>query len=111
MDAGYGDARALTGATLSVGTGEIVALLGPNGAGKSTLLKCVAGLVRPWKGAILWDGADTIVDRYRIDAIPQIFLVGRDGVIRYAGGELPERYDAMLESALAQDASPRAADR
>ena len=58
MDAGYGDARALTGATLSVGTGEIVALLGPNGAGKSTLLKCVAGLVRPWKGAILWDGAD-----------------------------------------------------
>jgi peroxiredoxin len=60
---------------------------------------------------ILWDGADSIVDRYRIDAIPQFFLVGRDGVIRYAGGELPERYDAMLESALAQDAPPKAATR
>src|SRR5262249_44507900 len=35
---------------------------------------------------ILWDGADAIVSRYRIDAIPQVFLVGRDGVIRYAGG-------------------------
>lgn len=60
---------------------------------------------------VLWDGADGIVDRYRIDAIPQIFLVGRDGVIRYAGGELPEHYDALLESALAQVAPPGAATR
>jgi peroxiredoxin len=60
---------------------------------------------------ILWDGADAIVDRYRIDAIPQIFLVGRDGVIRFAGAELPERYDALIESALAEDVPPRAAAR
>jgi peroxiredoxin len=60
---------------------------------------------------IVWDGADAIVNRYRIDAIPQIFLIGRDGVIRYAGGELPEGYDATLESALAQDVPPRAATR
>ena len=43
---------------LTIGKGEIVALLGPNGAGKSTLLNCVAGLVRPWAGAIVWDGED-----------------------------------------------------
>ena len=60
---------------------------------------------------IVWDGADAIVNRYRIDAIPQIFLIGRDGVIRYAGGELPEGYDSILESALAQDAPSRAAAR
>ena len=58
VDAGYGDLRALSGVTLSIGTGEIVALLGPNGAGKSTLLGCIAGLVRPWAGAIRWAGED-----------------------------------------------------
>jgi len=58
LDAGYGDVRALSGVTLSVADGEIVALLGPNGAGKSTLLNCVAGLVRPWAGAIRWQGED-----------------------------------------------------
>ncbi len=56
LDAAYGDVPALSGVTLRVGAGEIVALLGPNGAGKSTLLGCVAGLVRPRAGSITWDG-------------------------------------------------------
>jgi branched-chain amino acid transport system ATP-binding protein len=58
LEAGYGDVRALSGVTLSIGAGEIVALLGPNGAGKSTLLNCVAGLVRPSAGSIRWGGQD-----------------------------------------------------
>jgi branched-chain amino acid transport system ATP-binding protein len=58
LDAAYGDARVLSGVSLRVGPGEIVALLGPNGAGKSTLLGCVAGLVRPRAGLIRWDGED-----------------------------------------------------
>ena len=58
LEAGYGDVRALSGVTLAIGAGEIVALLGPNGAGKSTLLNSVAGLVRPWAGAIRWEGED-----------------------------------------------------
>jgi len=58
LDAAYGDSRALTGVSLRVGAGEIVALLGPNGAGKSTLLGCIAGLVRPLAGSIRWDGRD-----------------------------------------------------
>ncbi len=56
LEAAYGDVPALSGVTLRVGDGEIVALLGPNGAGKSTLLGCVAGLVRPRAGAISWGG-------------------------------------------------------
>ena len=58
LEAAYGDARALSGVTLSVGPGEIVALLGPNGAGKSTLLKAIAGLLRPRAGTIRWEGED-----------------------------------------------------
>jgi branched-chain amino acid transport system ATP-binding protein len=58
LTAAYGDARALSGVTLAVGDGEIVALLGPNGAGKSTLLRTVAGLLAPRAGSIRWDGED-----------------------------------------------------
>jgi len=58
LDAAYGDIRVLTGVTLSVGPGEIVALLGPNGAGKSTLLNSIAGLLRPRAGAIRFEGED-----------------------------------------------------
>jgi branched-chain amino acid transport system ATP-binding protein len=58
LEAAHGDIRALSGVTLTVGHGEIVALLGPNGAGKSTLLKTVAGLLRPRAGSIRWQGED-----------------------------------------------------
>jgi branched-chain amino acid transport system ATP-binding protein len=56
LDAGYGFLRVVHGISLEVNQGELVALLGPNGAGKSTTLKCIAGLVRPWKGDITFQG-------------------------------------------------------
>lgn len=37
-------------------TGDFVALVGPNGAGKSTLIKCICGILKAQKGAILIDG-------------------------------------------------------
>ena len=42
----YGAVRALDGAGLTVGEGEVVALLGDNGAGKSTLVKAISGVHR-----------------------------------------------------------------
>jgi branched-chain amino acid transport system ATP-binding protein len=60
LEAAYGDVPALSGVTLRVGAGEIVALLGPNGAGKSTLLGCVSGLVRPRAGSISWEGKNLL---------------------------------------------------
>ena len=45
------------GLSVSIGDGGALLLRGPNGSGKSTLLRCLAGLLRPAAGAILWDGA------------------------------------------------------
>jgi branched-chain amino acid transport system ATP-binding protein len=44
LDLFYGDAQALSGITLEVGEGEIVAIVGANGAGKSSLIRCIAGI-------------------------------------------------------------------
>jgi branched-chain amino acid transport system ATP-binding protein len=52
----YGPVIALKGITLQVPDGKIVALLGANGAGKSTTLKAISGLIRPFRGYILWNG-------------------------------------------------------
>ena len=45
VDAGYGRARVLFGASLDLASGEVVVLAGRNGAGKSTTLKAVMGLI------------------------------------------------------------------
>ena len=46
----YETAPVLTGASLELRRGEIVALTGPNGAGKTTLAKIAAGLIEPDTG-------------------------------------------------------------
>jgi branched-chain amino acid transport system ATP-binding protein len=53
----YGRIEALKGVSLSVAAGSITCLLGPNGAGKTTLMLTVAGILRPKRGAIRFDGA------------------------------------------------------
>ena len=45
LSVSYGPVQALSGVSLEVGEGEIVALVGANGAGKSSLIHAIAGLV------------------------------------------------------------------
>jgi branched-chain amino acid transport system ATP-binding protein len=52
----YGVIQALSGISLEVPVGRIVALIGANGAGKSTTLRAISGLVRPTAGRIELEG-------------------------------------------------------
>ena len=44
--------------SFQAGNQEIVAILGSNGAGKTTTLKTVSGILKPWEGAITYNGED-----------------------------------------------------
>jgi len=52
----YGITPVLYGVSLNINNNEMVALLGSNGAGKSTLINTILGMIKPTKGAILFEG-------------------------------------------------------
>ncbi len=58
LDVFYGDAQALDAVTLEVANGAIVAIVGANGAGKTSLIHTIAGMQKPARGRILYNGAD-----------------------------------------------------
>jgi len=64
--------RALDGASLTVGRGEIVGIMGRSGSGKSTLLHVLGCLDRPDSGRVWIDGIE--VTRLSDAALPKIRL-------------------------------------
>src|SRR6476469_1255532 len=63
----FGLTPALRGVDLSVEAGEMLAVMGPSGSGKSTLLHCLAGILTPDSGEVLFEGQriDRMPDRQR----------------------------------------------
>lgn len=47
---------ALDELSFSINQGEIIGIIGPSGSGKSCLLRCLAGVLTPISGLILYDG-------------------------------------------------------
>jgi branched-chain amino acid transport system ATP-binding protein len=73
LHAGYGATEILRGIDLTVGANEIVAVLGSNGAGKSTLNQAISGVLRPWQGAIQFEGH--AIERAKPSAIVEQGLI------------------------------------
>jgi len=58
LDVYYGRTQVLFGVSLEVPAEGLVCLMGRNGVGKTTLLNAVAGVLRPERGRIIYDGED-----------------------------------------------------
>ena len=84
----YGMIEALKGVDISVPEGRITCVLGPNGAGKTTLLMTIAGLLRPRRGSVAFEGRDitgassAAVVRRGIALVPENRLVFPDMTVR-----------------------------
>lgn len=58
LSSGYGPVAVLHEVSMAVEARETVAVLGANGAGKSTLVNTVAGVLRPLRGRVHFEGDD-----------------------------------------------------
>jgi branched-chain amino acid transport system ATP-binding protein len=58
LEVSYGQARALNGVSFTVPRDSAMAIVGSNGAGKTSLVRAIAGMLRPTRGSIAFDGAD-----------------------------------------------------
>lgn len=69
----HGQVAALKGVDFEIRPGEFFALLGPSGSGKSTTLRLLAGLDKPTRGRILFDGRDVTADDAQDRDVAMVF--------------------------------------
>lgn len=108
------EAPLFTDVTLGLDEGQKAALIGKNGAGKSTLLNCVAGVLAPDKGSVVFnkeagfsylaqtpafDGDDTIRGHIFKSDSPKLKIINEYQSLCVNLGNLSqaqaERYDAL----------------
>ena len=94
---GYGDRRIVSGVTLAVEEGDVLAVLGPNASGKSTIVRGVLGLADHLGGSveILGTPLNRLKDRADIGYVPQHHSLSTSvaATVRevVANGRLPRR--------------------
>lgn len=67
----YNDTVALASVEATLSSGQVVGVMGPNGGGKSSLIKCIAGILKPTTGKVLWNGVNTLQHGMSLSYIPQ----------------------------------------
>jgi iron complex transport system ATP-binding protein len=82
VTASYRERRVLSGVSVEVSAGEIVAVIGPNGAGKSTLVRVLAGTLRPSAGQVLLEGRDLLALSRR-DIARSVAVVPQDSSVAF----------------------------
>jgi branched-chain amino acid transport system ATP-binding protein len=68
----YGNVTAVTGMSLTVGEGEVVAIIGPNGAGKTSTLRAISGLVPGAGGHVRFNGTE--ISRFKAHRVVALGL-------------------------------------
>jgi iron(III) transport system ATP-binding protein len=105
----FGRTRAVAGASVTVGRGELVALVGPSGSGKTTLLRIVAGFEEPDAGmvtigdrVVAGDGAWEEPDKRRVGMVfqdgalfPHLTVAGNVGFGEPRAGRIEECLDLV----------------
>jgi branched-chain amino acid transport system ATP-binding protein len=81
----FGGLRAVDGVSLEVEKGGLVGLIGPNGSGKTTLFNVIAGVYKPERGQIYFEGK-------RIDGLTPDEVFQR-GIVR--SFQLPRLFKGM----------------
>lgn len=79
----FGPLRVLSGVSLNFETGKTTVVLGPSGTGKSVMLKHIAGLLRPDKGQVWFEGkrVDTISEPQWVDVRKRIGFLFQMGAL------------------------------
>ena len=84
LSVSYRETPVLRAASLSVGSGELVALMGRNGAGKTTLLRAIVGLLPPHaRQGRIWLNGERLDDWHTAEICRRV-------------GYLPQEPDALL---------------
>jgi branched-chain amino acid transport system ATP-binding protein len=75
LNVSFGGVHALSGVSLELYQGEMLAIIGPNGAGKTSLFNCMSGIYRPTSGELIFDG------KVELNRLPQ-HRIARLGIAR-----------------------------
>jgi phospholipid/cholesterol/gamma-HCH transport system ATP-binding protein len=110
LAAGYGDTTILKKVSFEVYMGEIFAILGGSGSGKTTLFKCMIGLQKPSRGAVLIDGTDIVTaeGEERLRVLKKIGVAFQSGALF---GSMTVRTNVALVLEEFTDLPPDAVER
>lgn len=90
-----GTTQALQDVSVDLSPGDVVSIMGPSGSGKSTLLHCLAGVLVPDSGSVLFESTDLTRSS---DAERSRIRLQRMGFVFQFGDLIPEL--TMLENVM-----------